>query len=1088
MKRLIVSIFAIAFSLPAIRAQAPGQEIAATSVPLPEVELVIMPPIDNQALLEAELARRSPGLAPRFAESFEVDINPESHGLWEQLPDSTAVWRLRIRSRGAFSLNFGFLEYYMPPGARLLIYDPGAKNILGPFSPSDNETHQQLWTPVLAGDEAVLEVQAPARERMNIRLRLASVNHDFLGFPALLSGACNLDVICGPSNGWSIVDLYRDAIQSVAVYGLGGDTFCTGFLVNNTRQDCTPYFMTAYHCNVTATNAPSLVAYWNYQNSYCRQPGTAASGGPGDGQLALFNTGALFRAAFEGTDFTLLELDDPIPTAANAYFAGWSREASPPQDTLACIHHPDGAEKRISFSFQDTYAGAWGSGSNPVSNGNHLIVPDWDIGSTESGSSGAPLFDRRQRIVGQLHGGSASCSNNLYDAFGWFRYSWNGGGQPSNRLRDWLDPDNTNAAYLDGRWLSYCTATISVNGPQDAVCLPGAANFALEIAEAFTGPVSLSVQGLPAGATATFSPNPAPPGSTASLWVSMTGASPPSGVINFVVIAEAGGYSTTAEAGFTAAVQLSAAPAQLSPADGEAGLPLAPGFQWAPVSQADTYELQVAADSSFSIIVASLIALPGYSCSDIVLDPLSTYYSRVRASNACGPGPWSAPARWHTSAITCQAPVSSDGPHPISPDGISVAHSEIFIPEGGTVASISLSNIDIEHTYVGDLSAFLRSPSGTTVQLFHRPGVPAIYYGCWGSGLFLGFADDAPNTQADFEAACDIGPPAIEGVFRPTTPLSALIGEPVAGAWRLTVVDHQGQDGGQLNGWQLNLCRTYPREARIFGLPGVLEACTGQPASFSFYVGAGFDGPASLHLIGVPQGATATFSPNPALPGQNATLYLSGLSQPGQFPLILAAADSLHSFYHLMQLQAAEPPEAPLLFTPDDNSPLFQGELFFSWSPAPNADSFQIEISTDISFEGLVVKDMVAQNYYTLTSGLPGGAYFWRVAAINRCGGQLSQAFSFYMEGSVTGAGEPAGKRGFLVFPNPAEEVLNMAWQGAGAGPKAHAWLFSAEGRLMLQKPFRGSAGLPVSQLPAGMYVLVLEAEGERFYHRVAVQ
>ncbi|HNU83421.1 MAG TPA: T9SS C-terminal target domain-containing protein, partial [Thermoanaerobaculia bacterium] len=60
--------------------------------------------------------------------------------------------------------------------------------------------------------------------------------------------------------------------------------------------------------------------------------------------------------------------------------------------------------------------------------------------TTEPGSSGSPLFDPNHRIVGQLHGGSAACGNNLSDYYGRFSVSWTGGGSNTSRLSNWLDP------------------------------------------------------------------------------------------------------------------------------------------------------------------------------------------------------------------------------------------------------------------------------------------------------------------------------------------------------------------------------------------------------------------------------------------------------------------------------------------------------------------------------------------------------------------------------------------------------------------------------------------------------------------------
>jgi subtilisin-like proprotein convertase family protein len=1088
MRRLTIAIWILCGAALPLRGQGPGSEIAPTTTPLEAVELALMPVVDNQALLEAELDRRAPDRAPRFAEAFAVDIRPETHGHWETLPDGRAVWRLRIQSPAAYSLNFGFREYYLPPGGKLLIYAPEAQQVMGPFTPADNEDHDQLWTPILEGDVAVLEVQIPAEQRPFLRLRLSSVNHDFLGFAQLLTtGTCHLDVICGASNGWGIVDQYREAIRSVAVYGLGGDTFCTGFLVNNTRQDCRPYFVTAYHCEVTAANAPSLVAYWDYQNSFCRQIGSLANGSPGNGQLNLFNTGAIWRAAHQGTDFTLLELDDPIPPTAQAFFAGWSRETTPPQDTVACVHHPNGAEKRISFSFQNTYAGAWGSGSTPVPTGNHLIVPSWNVGSTASGSSGGPLFNRQQRIVGQLHGGAASCNNNQYDAFGWFRYAWTGGGTPTSRLRDWLAPDADEPLVLDGRRLSVCTATVLVESPAQTVCLPGSAFFTIQTGEAFTGPVNYSATGLPPSATAAFSPNPAPPGSTVALTVTFSGSVSPAGTVSFVVVGQHGSEQANAPASFNAVNQLPAATAMTAPGDGAAGLPLAPVFNWNSVPQATSYDFQLATDSAFIDIFTQQVNLSSTTYTGIILAPISTYYCRARARNACGPGPWSPPSRLTTAAIACAAQAAADTPKTIPAFGTPTIHSEIVISEPGTVASIRLRNLNITHSYVGDLSAFLRSPSGKVVHLFHRPGFPIIPFGCWGSNLRLDFDDTAPKTQAELENTCSFIPPAIQGSFQPITPLASLIGEPMAGTWRLTIIDHQDLDGGQLEGWQLDFCRAYPALPQLFQVEETLSACQGQTAVMEVYVGAGFQAPVALQLNGLPPGAAATFSSNPAQAGQMVTITLQNFLATGSYPLSLTALDGVYDHAVDLQLEVSAPPTAPWLVSPPHYATLSQDELLFQWAAMPDVDTFQLEIARDLWFEDLAASIHVTDTSYRYEQALPQGTYHWRVTAFNRCSSQASKVFSFFKDDSVTSSQEMVNRLGLKVFPNPARDELHLLAEAAGT-VALQATLFTLDGQLLQQATFRGRGSLDVRHLPRGIYILAL-TDGEQFVRqRVLLQ
>ena len=134
----------------------------------------------------------------------------------------------------------------------------------------------------------------------------------------------------------------------MAVISTGGSTFCTGFLVNNTSQDMKGYFMTANHCGINSGTAPSLVAYWNYENSWCRPVNDPINGQPGDGMLNQYNTGSIFRSSSSASDFTLVELDDPINPAFNVYWAGWDHSGADATNATA-IHHPNTDEKRISF-------------------------------------------------------------------------------------------------------------------------------------------------------------------------------------------------------------------------------------------------------------------------------------------------------------------------------------------------------------------------------------------------------------------------------------------------------------------------------------------------------------------------------------------------------------------------------------------------------------------------------------------------------------------------------------------------------------------------------------------------------------------
>ncbi|HEY0505126.1 MAG TPA: PKD domain-containing protein [Lysobacter sp.] len=420
---------------------------------LDQVELRRMPAVDVAAL-RAEDARRPSDAPVRFAKPIAVNLNPLNAGAWEDLGDGNRLWRVRIASPGALSINLGFSKYRMPEGGRLLVYpaDQGPNsnpNLVRSFGAADNEAHGQLWTPVVFDDEIVVEVVVPAARSGQLQLQLARVNHDYLGFGKLaagtkgVSGACNVDVACPDA------DPYRnDIVRSSAAISTGGSLFCSGSLVNNTANDQKMFFITANHCGINSGNAASLVTYWNFQNSFCRIPGSTQSGQDGDGTLDQFNTGSFFRASYSPSDVTLVEMDDPANPAHNLYWAGWDRRDLNFPGAIG-IHHPNVAEKRISISISPTSFAGWsGSGTD------HLNV-QWQPtgGVTEPGSSGSPIYSPEKRFLGQLHGGPSSCSatgTNRSDLYGRFFTSWTGGGTNSTRLSNWLDASGTGAQFIDG--------------------------------------------------------------------------------------------------------------------------------------------------------------------------------------------------------------------------------------------------------------------------------------------------------------------------------------------------------------------------------------------------------------------------------------------------------------------------------------------------------------------------------------------------------------------------------------------------------------------------------------------------------------
>src|SRR6056297_577991 len=112
--------------------------------------------------------------------------------------------------------------------------------------------------------------------------------------------------------------------------------------------------------------------------------------------------------------------------------------------------------------------------------------------------------------------------------------------------------------------------------------------------------------------------------------------------------------------------------------------------------------------------------------------------------------------------------------------------------QANVAGAAEITNVSVrlvtDHTWVGDLSGSVESPSGTVVNLFPQPP-------CINTGLDVLFDDAAANTNADFLATCNNNP-AIEGEFQPQDALAAFNGENPDGEWTITINDGAFGDGG----------------------------------------------------------------------------------------------------------------------------------------------------------------------------------------------------------------------------------------------------------------------------------------------------
>ncbi len=399
-----------------------------------EVKVLAAGPIDRATALAEDKARVEPG-PMRFAIPEDVSITPADHGTWEKLADGGRLWRLQIHAPNATDLNFGFLRYRLPPGATLHIVSEDHDYYQGPFTVDDNKVHGEFWSPVVPGERAVLELYVPGGADFEPELELGRIGRGYRGLfskndDLAKQASCNIDVVCDEGNAW------RDEIRSVGRYTIESMYLCSGTLIMDVQGSYTPFFISAQHCEVSASNDQTVRVYWNYESPTCGQLG--------GGSLSESQTGAIFRASREENDMLLFELEDTPDASFNVYYAGWDARTSTRPQSSVHIHHPQGDEKAITFNDDPlTIMGHCGESGGPSDT--HWYANVYERGTTEPGSSGSGVWDPATHfLVGYLSAGDVGdpCGGNVSDCHGRFAIGWNGSSS-SNRLRDWLDPSGT---------------------------------------------------------------------------------------------------------------------------------------------------------------------------------------------------------------------------------------------------------------------------------------------------------------------------------------------------------------------------------------------------------------------------------------------------------------------------------------------------------------------------------------------------------------------------------------------------------------------------------------------------------------------
>lgn len=410
---------------------------------LDALPLHVAPPAATAKAIEAAQDVKGSGPA-LFAVTVPLPVDLAG-GVWDEPEAGVSRWRTRVYSAGAQSLLMEFARFRVPEEAALWIYDAGGHAVQGPYDARNHTADGSLWTAMVPGETAVIELQVPTRRREDVELHLGRLGHAYRNAAQLGdSGACNIDAVCPLGDAWR--EESRSVVKVQVPVTLGFVGLCSGTLVNNTAQDDRPFILTADHCGIGRIGSPAsgVVVYWNFQNSAC-----GVDNAPDD----QAQSGATLRARDRDTDLSLIELNQPPSAAFNVYYAGWDASGAGGNSGVS-IHHPSGDAKKISeFTAPLVAANVQITTGGPQ-------IPAWEVrrwaqGTTEEGSSGSGLWNQNRRIVGVLSGGSAACEGNIDndepDFYARLERQWTAGAEPSAQLKAWLDPTGSGCRAIGGK-------------------------------------------------------------------------------------------------------------------------------------------------------------------------------------------------------------------------------------------------------------------------------------------------------------------------------------------------------------------------------------------------------------------------------------------------------------------------------------------------------------------------------------------------------------------------------------------------------------------------------------------------------------
>ena len=211
MRKSVLIYLAMLISVPGISqisngGTPPGFNLSLKSAD--EIPVYILPEVNHNQLLMEDVESEATGCNYRLAKGFKVSLNTGNSGIWDELPDGSSIWRLKVKSPGALGINVFFDQFWLPDGASLFIYSPDKTQLLGAYTSANNKVYGKLNVQPLMGEELVIEYSEPAGLSGKALLQIGNIGHYYKGNSLFGttgfgdSESCNKNVLCKDGDGW----------------------------------------------------------------------------------------------------------------------------------------------------------------------------------------------------------------------------------------------------------------------------------------------------------------------------------------------------------------------------------------------------------------------------------------------------------------------------------------------------------------------------------------------------------------------------------------------------------------------------------------------------------------------------------------------------------------------------------------------------------------------------------------------------------------------------------------------------------------------------------------------------------------------